>query len=315
MTAFPLTTKSSWRSVGLAAVLALGLFPSLARAAACCMSATSFGVGRLLVWEDFAAGVQLGHARSLGQWDERGALRLYGSELSDGLSRVEPWGILRVHERVQLQARFPVLVNDRSVPGTSQSAGGLGDLGAAARFEVIALGAFDRVPSFGVTVGALAPTGRRPEQAFAPLGAGVTGRGAWGGSVAVESEYAWLPWYVRLDLGASVFAPFVRSDTGATQAYGPLVQAALSAGRELVPDRLVLALSATGEWEAPLRLDGEVVPTSSGFVPSLGASLSWRPEPHWTLVSSLSSSVWPSGLAQNRDARVGLVVGVRYGHF
>lgn len=279
------------------------------------MSATSFGVGRLLVWEDFAAGVQLGHARSLGQWDAHGALRMNGADFSDGLSRVEPWAILRVHERIQLQARVPVLVNDREIGSASQLAGGFGDLGAGARFELISLGAYDKLPSLGVTVSALAPTGRRVEQAFAPLGAGTTGRGAWGGSVALESEYAWLPWYVRLDAGVSLFAPFRRSDSGASQWYGPLVQAALSGGRELVADKLVLALSAQFEWEAPLRLDGVLVPTSSAFLPSLALSLSWRVEPHWTVVSSISSSVWPSGLAQNRDARVGLSLGVRYGYF
>jgi hypothetical protein len=228
---------------------------------------------------------------------------------------VEPWAIVRVHPRVQLQGRLPVLVNDREIGADSQVAGGLGDAGGGARFELVSLGEYQGLPSLGVTVSGLAPTGRRVELALGPLGAGTTGRGAWGGSVALESEVAWLPWFLRVDAGVSVFAPFRRSDSGATQAYGPLLQAAVSAGRELVPDRLVLAMSAQLEWEAALKLDGVVVPTSSAFLPSLAVSLSWRAEPHWTLVTSLAGSVWPSGLAQNRDARVGLTLGVRYGYF
>jgi hypothetical protein len=296
-------------------VTLLLLLPGWANAAACCMSATSFGVGRLLAWEDFAVGVQLGHTRLVGQYDPERRLRLSGAQFQDGISRVEPWGIVRLSERVQLQARVPVFFNDREAGGVSQLAGGLGDVGAGVRFEVISLGEFERVPSFGVTVGALAPTGRRAEQAFAPLGAGATGRGVWGASVAIESEYTWLPWYVRLDAGLTLTAPFRRTDTQATQWFGPLVQAALSGGRELVADKLVLALSTQLEWEAPLSVDGVIVPTSSGFVPSLVASLSWRVQPHLTLVTSVSTTVWPQGLAQNRDARLGASLGVRYGHF
>ncbi len=298
-----------------ALVAAVALLPSLARAAACCTSATSFGVGRLLAWEDFAVGVRLGHARSLGEWDEHRSLRFDGSDFSDGLSTAEPWAIVRLAERVQLQGRVPVVLNDREVPGTSQLAGGPGDAAAGARFEAISIGEYDRLPSLGVTLGALFPTGRRPEQVQGPLGAGTTGRGAWGGWLALESEYALLPWYLRLDAGLSLFAPFERSDTHATQWYGPLAQVAVSGGREVLPDLLVLALSAQLEWEGAYRLDGAVQPGSSAFVPSLGLSLSWRVEPHWTLVAALSSSVWPSGLAQNRDARVGLTLGARYGYF
>lgn len=299
---------------GLVVVMALAAVR--AEGAACCMSATSFGVGRLLVWEDAAVGVQLGHTRIVGQYDPTRALRLFQpGEFSDGLTRLEPWAIVRLAERVQVQARVPVLLNDRAVGDTSQVAGGLGDLGAAVRLEAISLGEYERLPSLGFTLGVLAPTGRRPEQAFAPLGAGATGRGAWAGSLALESEYSWLPWYLRLDAGVTVAAPFRRADTGATEWYGPLVQAALSGGRELVPDKLVLALSAQVEWEAPLTLDQEVIVGTSAFVPSLVTSLSWRPHPHWTLVTSVAASVWPSGLALNRDARLGLVVGGRYGVF
>ncbi len=45
------------------------------------------------------------------------------------------------------------------------------------------------------------------------------------------------------------------------------------------------------------------------------ASLSWRVNPHFTLVSSISNSVWPNGFGANLDARVGATVGVRYGYF
>src|SRR5512140_3846420 len=100
---------AAWTALAIACTLV----PCEAAAAACCMSATGFGLGRLRVWEESAFGLQLGTARSLGQWDSSGSLRWNESGYSDGLSLAQPWTIVRVHERVQLQAWVPVYPNDR----------------------------------------------------------------------------------------------------------------------------------------------------------------------------------------------------------
>jgi hypothetical protein len=301
----------------LAAVLlaAAAALPRSASAAACCVSATSFGVGRLLAWEDYAYGLQLGHARSLGQWDSSGSLRWNGSDFSDGLTTAQPWAILRLHDRVQLQAWVPFVVNDRRSAGRSQVAGGLGDVGAAARVEVLRIGEYEGLPSLAFTVGALAPTGRRVEETSPPLFAGATGRGAWGGSLAAEAEYAFLPWFVRLDAGATGYLPFRRSDTGVRQRYGPVLQASLSTGRELRPDALVAAVALTGEWESAITSDGATVPRSSARSYALASSLAWRVDPRWTLVGTVTNTVWPDGAGMNRDARLGFTLGARHGHF
>jgi hypothetical protein len=299
-----------------AAALALALAPArLARAAPCCISATSFGVGRLLIWEDFAVGVQLGHTRYLGEYDASGALRLHPAGYHEGLSQLQPWAIVRVNKRVQVEGWVPLLLNDRTSDGTRQIAGGLGDVGAAGRFELIGIGEVLGFPSLAVTLGATAPTGRRVEQTSPPLFAGTTGRGAWAGSIAVESEYARMPWFMRLDAGASFSLPFTRPDTGQRQLYGPVGRVGLSAGREIVRDVAVLALAATSEIEGSTRLDGAVAPSSVAYSLSLAASLSWRVGDHWTLVGGLNNSVWPSHFAKNRDAQIGLTFGARYGHF
>jgi len=234
-------------SLTLAASLAASA-PQLAHAAACCISATSFGVGRLLIWEDFAGGVQLGHARTLGQWDANETLHWNPDGYSEGISQVQPWAIVRLHQLVQLQAWVPVLINDRWSSSVHQIAGGLGDIGAAVRFEVLSIGALRGFPSFAATVGGIAPTGRRVEQTSPPLFAGTTGRGTWGGSLAIESEYAFFPWFVRLDASVSGFLTFRRPDTAQRQQYGPLGRVGLSTGREIVPGKLVAALAALGEW-------------------------------------------------------------------
>jgi hypothetical protein len=291
------------------------LAPRATHAAACCSSATSGGVGRLLIWEDFALGLQLGHARSLGQADAAGALRWNPAGFSDGLTTAMPWGIVRVHERVQLQGWAPVVLNDRASAGTRQQAWGFGDVGGAARFELLSIGEYQWLPSFAITTGLVAPTGRRVEQTSPPLFAGTTGRGAWGASVAVEAEYAYLPWFARVDASAYRFLAFRRSDTGQSQQYGLLWAAGLSGGLELVPDRLIAALGVRRESEGALRLDGAEVADSAARLWSFTASLAWRLEPHWTATVAVTTTVWPDGWNANRDARLGGTLGLRYGYF
>lgn len=298
----------------LAAAL-LTSIPAVASAAACCMSATSFGVGRLTIWEDAAAGLRLGHARSLGQYGPDGHLQLNAGGYHAGVTTVEPWAIVRLHERVQLQAWTPIIVEDREQGATRQVAGGLGDAGAAVRTELVTIGQYQGLPSLAFTVGALAPTGRRVEETSPPLFAGTTGRGAWGATLAVESEYAQLPWYVRVDLGAGYSFRFRRPDTGATQRYGPTAQAALSFGRELISGTLVASAAVTASWEWPLRLDGVVMPDSRSRSLGLAASLSWSVDAHWTLVGTFTNDAWPFPAGANRDARTGVTLGVRHGFF
>jgi hypothetical protein len=297
------------------AVVGGATVPQRCLAAACCTSAASFGVGRLLVWEDRAFGLQLSHARSLGLWDSQGSLRWNEPDFADGLTQAQVWGIVRLHERLQLQGWFPVVVNDRRSGTRSQVAGGLGDVGAAVRFELLKIGEYQGLPSFAVTAGGLAPTGRRVEETSPPLFAGTTGRGAWGGTLAVEAEYAFLPWFVRVDAGVTGFLPFRRTDTGVDQQYAPVLQSALSTGAELLPDVLVAAVALTGEWEGPIRMGGDAVPGSRARSYALAASLSWRADPRWTFVGSVTNTVWPDGAGMNRDARLGFNFGVRHGHF
>jgi hypothetical protein len=302
-------------SGGLALAAALAVTPAPALAAACCMSATSFGVGRLTIWEDAAVGLRLGHARSLGQWSPAGDLELNAAGYRAGMTTAEPWAILRLQERVQLQAWAPLLLEDREAGATRQLAGGLGDVGAAVRTELVTLGRYQGLPSLAVTVGGIAPTGRRVEATRPPLFAGTTGRGAWAATVAVEAEYASLPWYGRVDLGATLPVAFRRADLGVWQRYGPAVQVALSAGRELVASTLVVSAAVTAEWEGAMRLGGATVPSSRARSLGLASSVSWSVDPHWTLVGTLTNTAWPFDAGMNRDARTGFTLGVRHGFF
>jgi hypothetical protein len=242
-------------------------------------------------------------------------LRWNPSDYSEGISHAQLWAIVRLREHLEVQGWLPVLLNDRWSGETHQVAGGIGDAGAAVRWQILAIGEIHRLPSLALTVGGFAPTGRRIEQTSPPLFAGATGRGSWGGSLALESEYAPSPWFVQFAAGATAFLSFEREDTGEREHYGPLVRVSVSSGREIVPGRVVLAAAVLGEWQSRLQLDSKAVPDSQSHLYSFALSISWRCDPHWTLVGILSNSVWPHGFGANQDARIDFTVGARYGYF
>ena len=286
-----------------------------AEASACCGSATVFGVGRLLLWERAAFGVQVGHVRMLGNYGAKAAYYPNASSYSEGLTSFIPYAIVRVHDRIQLQAWVPVLVNDRRQAELSQVSGMVGDVGFGARFELLAAGAKRYAPGVALLTLVEAPSGRRIESTEPPLFAGTTGLGAWAATLNLELEGVFAPGFLTLVAGVTGYAPYYRSDLNAHQLYGPRVRAALIGGAEFVPNVLVGALSLQFEWQNAIYLRGEAAPDSSSSRLVLAASLSWRVAPHWTLLFAAQSSVWPAGFLRNTDARAGVTIGARYGLF
>jgi hypothetical protein len=283
---------------------------SSASAAACCLSVSVVGAGRLTAWEAAAGGLTSSYAHTTGRWTSAGAYRAFDGALLQDELRFEAWGIVRLAEAWQLSARAPWVVGIRAARDGSSLGTGPGDVSAAVRWEVVSLGAWQHVPGIALTAGVTGPTGRRPELATDALGASITGRGAFGGSLGLTVEETWNPWFVRLDAGVTVFAPFTRLDTGASQWLGPNVQASLSGGRELF-ERLVLAVSVRVDHELPYALDARAVAGSAATSLSASGSAAWKVTNHWTLTAALTADA----LGTNRDARLAATLGVRHGFF
>jgi hypothetical protein len=302
--------------ISRAVALLLVLAAPVAHAAACCLSASVVGVGRLSVWEDAAGGFSSSLSHGTGRWDAWNQYRPFAATVREDEVRLEAWAMVRLAEQWQVSARVPWVVGVRGAGDASSVGTGVGDVSAAVRWEAISLGAYEHVPGVALSLGLTAPTGRRPEQATAALGASATGRGAWNASLAVAAEYAVAPWFVRLDVGALLNAPFVRADTGATQTFGPGAQVALSGGRELFREKLVVALSLRFEHEFPMWLDG--VHTARTDSSSLTSTLSaaWKVTPHWTVTGAFSTdALGHLGVAQNKEERLAFTLGVRHGFF
>lgn len=288
--------------------------PTPAYAAACCLSAAVFGVGRLAVWENAAVGLIAGGALDAGRWGPDGRWRAFPANYTQAEVRTDVWGIVRLHERGQLSARVPWVEGVRAAPGVGTIvAGGVGDVLVAGRWELVMPGERRFWPAIAVTSSVTAPTATRVEQTKDLLGAGTTGRGAWAGGLAVAVEQAVLPHFIRLDAGISLPAGFERQDLGVQQSYGLGWQVALSAGRELVADKVVVGLQLLAAGERPYTLDGVTEARSGVRGLNAGLSGSWRFAPDWTWTVSASSDA-PSALLdpRNQTERWLVNTGVRY---
>lgn len=300
----------------LAALLATVFVPASAWAAACCMSASVVGNGRLAAWEEAAAGLSTAWSHGTGRWDAQGHHRPYAAGLLQDEVRVDALVLARVSESWQLSARVPWVTGVRASEGPLALGTGVGDASVAARWDAVALGEWEHLPGVALQGQLLLPTGRRPEQAGAPLGADATGRGTFAASLGVALEYAQTPWFVRLDAAGVYNAPFLRVDTGRWQSFGPGVQVALSSGRELFTERLVLAASLRLEHELEQSVAGVRVEQSASTGLVAAASASLKLTPHWVLLASASTeAAGPLGLSRNRDERFAFSLGVRHGFF
>lgn len=285
-----------------------------AAAAPCCMSATAFGIGRLLIWEDFALGLRTSLAPGLGAWDADGQWRPWQGDYSETEWRSEVWGLVGLGRRASVFLRVPSVVLARSAGEVSDVGGGLGDLSAGVRYEVTAIGEYLELPAIALTLAVLAPTGRSPEEARTDLAVDVTGRGAWVASLGLSIEHTELPWFVRFDVGTSVPLPQHRDDLGVDQRLGVSIDVALSGGVEL-DDGIVISVVPRFTWIDVTRLDEEPEHGSSRRDLGIALAGSWRFDPHWTLQASVDQPLALDGVGQNQPGRVLTTLGLRYGSF
>jgi hypothetical protein len=288
-----------------------------AQGAACCLSSSAFGVGRLALWESAAVLVNVSAAPGLGQWNQRWQWVPNAPGASDLELRVSLAAIVALHERVQVSARLPWVLERRTAEGLVDVGQSVGDALLSTRVEALAIGQYAQLPGVAFTVGLVMPSGRpmsatRP--VLSPLAADVTGRGAWVLLASTSLEYAVQPWYAQLNLGVSVPLPMAGPAPGVTQRFGPAFEAGLAGGWEPV-EGLVLSLVARLTWESALVVGGLPTPDSGALDLGLGPTLSWRFDPHWTLQAGVDTGLFTSALGQNRPGRVAGSAGIRYGFF
>ncbi|MCC7070531.1 MAG: hypothetical protein IT383_04360 [Deltaproteobacteria bacterium] len=283
-----------------------------AHASVCCMTAGLFGVGRLALWEQAAVGVRATGAETFGAWSAEGAWTPSPAGWVDRELRLDGYALLRLSERGQIHVLLPTVGNVRGADPDVAAGGGLGDVELGVRYELVNVGERAFVPAIGVTASALLPSSVRPEEATGRLDVDATGRGAPGVAGAVSFEQALGTLFGRVDLGGTLYAPFVRVDLRQHQRYGPTL-AAVASGGGTVAGGLLLGLTAGVAHDLPVVIAKEEQPGSSATSATAGVLASWTVDPHWTLLASASSGLFVDALGQNRPGRVTASLGVRYG--
>ncbi|MEM1007389.1 MAG: hypothetical protein AAGJ35_00160 [Myxococcota bacterium] len=288
--------------------------PSNSHSAACCLSSTLGGVGRLRTWEQFALGVRLSSFVNLGSWNTQGLWRNEFHDFAQMDLRTELWGMVGLGKRFDLYGRLPWFVNYRASSAQHEWGAALGDIEFGARFELASLGEHGDWPGLAILAGVVIPTGRSPQQTSRPLASDVTTRGDWRVGIGVIVEKSWDVMFVQLSLGAQLPFGFVREDLQQTQRFGWNIQSLLTTGIEFVP-QWVFALSLRFLWEDILHQGTFPVANTEKMDMGVGVALSWSFDAHWSLILSVDTGLFFSGWGKNHPGGIVSTLNIRYGHF
>lgn len=302
------------RITATTAVLLTLTWPTHATAAACCLSATALGIGRLLTWETLAVGLRFSWTEGLGLWDQNARFHLLDDGDRERLLTTQLWSMVRMSRRWSGYAAVPMVVPYRAVEDDGEWGVGMGDIRTGVRWDVVELGEYRRLPGVALHAAVTAPTGRPTDRSNSMWGADVTGRGAWVLSAGATVERTTGHWFWRVDTGATIPLPRQLERPDVVQRFGPGAQAALSSGYQ-VRTGMVLSGYVRATYEGRIRHDGEPIANASARETAVGVAVSWRMAEHWTLQAAAEAPLAASRLGDNRFAYATGTIGVRYGYW
>ena len=252
-------------------------------------------------------GAQLKGAFMYGSFDQLGDYHAPSSESSEQNYEQDLFGSLRLNTHAQISALVPFIETHRSVPGLSQTGGGIGDINLNARYDFTFAGASRIVPGIGLLAGLTLPTGRAPDSPDAgPLAAGATGTGAFQGNLALAFEQLYGPWLLNLTGAAALrSARTVSSASSSVRSQLAPQWTLLAALAYVFRDDRALALSASYATEGDSELNGERVPDSGHRLTTLTVGGVWPTSDHLRLQGSLFWNPPIDGSSLNQPALLG----------
>jgi hypothetical protein len=298
------------RLVPLALTASVLLAPKV-EAAACCLSSSAFGIGRLASWENMAFIAGGSAAPVSGRWDGTGVWRPNATDYSEAEWRANIAALVALHPRLQIAGLMPYVMTTKSSAGLSEGAGGLGDSQLSLRYEPVYQGESSFLPEIALTAGLLMPFGRTAIASQTVLGSDVTGRGAWVPSVAATFEWAHDFWFAQVAGGVTLPLPMAGAVAGQHQQYGPGWQATAAGGLE-VKKGLVISALLRGSYDGALNIDGRVVPQSAAYDFGVGPNVSLKLPAHFTLQAGADVGLFASHLGSNRQGHIVGSLALRY---
>ena len=173
----PVRSRSFSPRAGALVTALLASTPRAADAAACCGS--GYGVGRYLASSERAAVMIAMQGReTIGRWDREGAYRASPAGVHEREARGELDWQIRLGPRLQLGVSTPLVVTSKEAGDVASTGGGVGDVRAYGRLDLVREGALYLLPSVSVALSLSLPTGVSSRTSTDTLGADVTGVGA-----------------------------------------------------------------------------------------------------------------------------------------
>ena len=188
------------------------------------------------------------------------------------------FGTVRVLEQLQLGVSVPFVQTSRAVPGLAELGGGVGDISASARYELVSPNTSQTWPGIALLAGFSAATGTAPESALTPLGAGATGVGASQLSLGLDLERAF--GRVLLDVSALGSQRLARTVLGVHEQLP--VQAAGFSVAYVVYGETAVAAYASASVEGDAWVNGARVPASGRALfdaRTVGGDSDWKGVP------------------------------------
>jgi hypothetical protein len=277
--------------------------PGRARAQVCCAAPNLATPARLQRNESWGVGA---HARGRGVFGAFGADGAFaGTSHGDVETEQDLFGAVQLASRLQLALVVPFVQTRRQAPGLSEWGGGVGDVRASARIEILRDGAHGPVPGVALVAGVALPTGTPPEAAGDVLAAGATGTGTTAGTLGVELERRFERVFATLAGGIVARAPRTVGDV--RQSFG-LEVTALASGGTVVADDVAVGgfVAASRQGASRDGVTGRQIPDSALALVTFGAATAFPITEGWRGQGIVSVDCPVSGLGRNRNAGAGL---------
>jgi hypothetical protein len=219
-------------SHGIASLVcfALGaLAPRAALGSACC--GTGYGIGqRLGDTEDAALSFGTRGSFRFGSWGADGSFAGPPGDDFERELRAEIGWFVRVKRRAQLGLTVPFIYTFRRAGALSSSGGGVGDVTAGGRLDLVDPGAYRWFPGVVLTLAAVVPTGRGASRSTDMLAADATGLGTAEIRPGIALEKTWIEgWFATAQASVALRTPYT-SPSGLTVGLAPRWQALAAAG-------------------------------------------------------------------------------------
>jgi hypothetical protein len=277
---------------------------SSAFAQACCAGASAVTPGRLELHENELVGVQLKAGGVLGAYQTSRQFIQNPAGVGEFDFEQDVFGAVRLLRRGQLALLVPIVETQRRAP-TAGSAfgGGIGDVNASARYDIVLAGESEWVPGIALLAGVTFPTGKAPEQATPPLLVDATGIGAlqFNGALALEQTFG--PWLVN---ATGILAQ--RTSHGG-ETLGTQVTL-LGAVAYTFPNDAGLAFSGSYVFEGDASGAQGTIPLSAKSITTFTLSALWPLTDVWRLIGAAYINPPFDSFGSNQLADAGLSAGV-----